>query len=58
MKNLPDGFNSRLDTAEKKISALENMSIETIQTEAPREKQDQKVKYLLHKTRMYNNMYF
>lgn len=38
----------------KKINAFVNMAIETIRIEAQEEKQNQKVKHLLHNTRRYN----
>lgn len=33
MKNTPGGIKSRLDTAEEKVSELEDIAIETIQNE-------------------------
>lgn len=38
MKDDFDGFISRLDTAEQRLSKLEDMSVETSQTEKQREK--------------------
>ena len=38
MKNVFDGLMSRLDTAEKRISELEDISVETNKTEKQREK--------------------
>ena len=46
MKNAFDGLISRLNMAEKRISELENMTIETSKTEKQREKK----KNLQHKT--------
>ena len=37
MKNTFDGFISRLDMAEERISELEDISIETCKTKKPRE---------------------
>lgn len=34
----PDGINNNLDTAEKKIGELEDMAIEIVQNETPKEK--------------------
>lgn len=38
MKNIPDGMNRRLDTAEEKVSDFEGIAIETISNEAQKEK--------------------
>lgn len=38
MKNIPGGIDSRLDTAKKRISELEDIAKETIQSEAQKEK--------------------
>lgn len=40
MKNTMDGINSRLDITEEKITELENIGIETIQTKMLREKKN------------------
>lgn len=40
MKNTMDGINSRLDITEEKITELENIAIETIQTKMLREKKN------------------
>ena len=44
IKNAFDGLLSRLDTAEERLSELENISIETLKTEKQREKQLKKTK--------------
>lgn len=38
-KNASDGFSTRLDTAEKRITELKEMSVETSQTVKPRGKE-------------------
>lgn len=40
MKNTPDRINSRLDIVEEKISELEGVTIETIQNQMHRGKQE------------------
>ena len=42
-KNPFDGLSSRLDTAEKRISELEDVSIESLKTEKQRQQRLQKI---------------
>lgn len=43
LKNTLDGINNELETAEIKISKIDGVAIETIQTKAQRRKKDEKL---------------
>lgn len=39
MKNIPDGINTRLDTAKENINNMDNMGIDAIQNERQKKKE-------------------